>query len=540
MKSIFLYLFLILWITQSILGSLAAQPKPNIILILVDDMGFSDLSCFGSEIKTPNIDFLAENGQSFTKFYNAGRCCPSRASLLTGLYPHQAGMGHQNKDLGHPAYRGKITKDAATIAEVLKQNGYYTYQVGKWHVGSQRAYWPDQKGFDQYFTLIEGAMNYFNQSPWVKNQDSLQLTYNGQAYRTPENFYATTTFTDTAVSFIQNHPPEKPFFMYLAYNAPHWPLHAPQQTIDLYKEKYMIGWDSLRTLRFQSQKEKGVIPKNTQISERFPTIPSWRTLSPGEKSDWAIKMALYAAVMHHLDLGIGKMIQTLEAKGQLENTLILFLSDNGACHENPIPEGAKWAIHPTDGKPGSSSSFPSYDKHWANVSNTPFRLFKSYLHEGGIITPLIVCYPGVVPSGKVNTHTLGHIKDLMPTLLDFADAPFPEMMDGRKTIPLSGVSLYKAFVGKKSRGNQKIFWEHQYNRALRDGDWKLVSAYKVLDKKEIQNSWELYNLKKDPTEQRNLASKYPKKVKSYAQLYETWANSLSVLNPTEIKKLKKK
>jgi arylsulfatase len=330
----------------------ATRDRPNVILILVDDMGYSDIGCYGGEIATPHIDGLADRGMRFTQFYNNARCCPSRASLMTGLYPHQAGMGHQNVNSGHPAYSGRINNNATTIAELLGQNGYQTYHIGKWHLGDGRAYWPDQKGFQSHFSLIEGAMNYYNLAPWLKKQDSLRLSYNGKLYYPKEGFYATTTFTDTAMAFIQRHDSENPFFMYLAYNAPHWPLHAPQEDIEPYKGQYMIGWDSLRIQRFKKMQDLGIISDKHLLSERFPVVPAWDSLADSVQTDWDLKMALYAGVMANLDHNIGRLITSLEENGQLENTMILFMSDNGACYEDPVPPNAPWSDHPTDGIPG--------------------------------------------------------------------------------------------------------------------------------------------------------------------------------------------
>ena len=516
-----------------------SDQSPNILLILVDDMGYSDIGCYGGEISTPNIDRLAENGLGMTQFYNTARCCPSRASLLTGLYPHQAGMGHQNQDRGHPSYRGKITNNATTIAEVLNNAGYSTYQVGKWHVGSERDYWPDRKGFDNYFTLIEGAMNYYNQWPWVKNQDSLQLIYNGNDYHIPNNFYATKTFSDSAVSFIEKHSPGKPFFMYLAYNAPHWPLHAPQEDIDKYRGKYMTGWDSVRLNRLNKMKDLGILDQQVELSTRFHSVPEWEALTDIEKQDWDLKMALYAAVMDNLDRGIGLVINALEKTDQLEKTMIVFLSDKGGCHEDPVPADAPWAIHPTDGLPGSERSFPSYSTPWANVSNTPFSYFKSYLHEGGIATPLIVHFPGMVPKGQINRKTIGFIMDLMPTFLDFAGIEYPAKINGRSITPTSGISLLPAFQGEDQAGHEVLFWEHQFNRAVRKGNWKLVSPYKILDKNGIKNEWELYDLASDPTEQHNIINQHVEIAASLTALYEEWANNVGVLTPEEMKSLRK-
>ena len=513
---------------------------PNFLIILVDDMDYSDISCFGSEIPTPHIDRLASEGMRMTQFYNAARCCPSRASLLTGLYPHQAGMGHQNQDRHHPSYRGKITNNAATMAELLNKNGYTTYHVGKWHVGSQREYWPDKKGFDQYFTLIEGAMNYYNQWPWLKNQDSLEITYNGTSYRTRKDFYATKTFSDTACAFIARHDPDMPFLMYLAYNAPHWPLHAPKEDIDRFRGKYMSGWDTIRQRRMNRMKELGIIDQGIQLSERFHSVPEWNMLDENTQKNRDHKMALYAAVMDNLDRGIGRVIQTLRKTGQLDRTMILFLSDNGGCHEDPVPGDAPWVAHPLDGPPGSARSFPSYGIPWANVSNTPFSYFKSYVHEGGIATPLIVRYPPLVPAGSINTGTVGHIIDLLPTILDLAGISYPEEIDDRRITPLPGITLLPALSGEEQTGHELLFWEHQFNRAVRQGDWKLVSPYKILETEGIYNEWELYDLSSDPVEQVNLAKEYPHKVLYMSKLYEEWADKLKVLNPEEMKELQQK
>lgn len=508
--------------------------RPNILLILVDDMGYSDLSCYGGEIATPHIDALADRGLRFTQFYNAARCCPSRAALLTGLYPHQAGMGHQNQDRGLPGYRGRITDNAVTIAEVLQRYDYATYQVGKWHVGSQKDYWPGAKGFDQYFTLIEGVMSYYNQWPWVRGQDTLRMTYNGEAYRTDPGFFATDTFSDTAAAFITRHDPDQPFFMYLAYNAPHWPLHAKPEDIELYRDKYDIGWDSVRTLRFQKMIEMGIMPSETELTDRFPTVPEWESLPDSSRETWVIKMELYAAVMHRLDLGVGRVVEALRTTGQLDNTLILFLSDNGACHEDPT---GPWSVYPEDGPPGSERSFPAYELPWANVGNTPFRLFKSWLHEGGLRTPLIAHFPGVAPAGEINAKTVGHIIDLMPTVLELAGAEYPDTLDGRAFTPSSGISLLSTLQGEPQAGHDWLFWEHQFNKAVRQGDWKLVSAFNIPGEGKL-DKWELYDLKADPVERHDLSDRYPGKVAYMAARYEEWAKKVGAYDKETLDSLR--
>ncbi|MCR9099223.1 MAG: arylsulfatase [bacterium] len=510
-----------------------ATGPPNILLILVDDMGYSDLSCYGSEIATPHIDSLAHNGLRLTQFYNAARCCPTRAALLTGLYPHQAGMGHQNQDKGLPSYSGRINDNATTIAEVLKQQGYTTYQVGKWHIGNTAPFWPGNKGFDQYLTLIEGAMSYFNAWPWAKNQDTLEMRYNGGAYHTPPDFFATDTFSDTAAAFIQRHDRAQPFFMYLAYSAPHWPLHVRPEDRSLYDGAYDEGWAPIREARLKKMKALGIIEPDVELTAPYPTVPKWDTLSATAQSEWSDKMELYAAVMHRLDLGVGKVVRALRESGQLDNTLILFLSDNGACPEDPL---GPWITYPTDGETGGPYSFPAYELPWANVSNTPFRLFKSYLHEGGMRTPFIAHWPGQIPAGQTDRSSVGHVIDVLPTLASIANATYPALLGQRRITPTPGQSLESVLRGIPDTSVRTLFWEHQFNRAVREGDWKLVSAHR-LPGQGPKGEWELYHLPSDPTEINNLAEAHPEKVEAMSRQYQTWADSVGAYDQATLKQL---
>ncbi len=506
---------------------------PNILLILVDDMGYSDLSCYGSEIATPHIDSLAYNGLRLTQFYNAARCCPTRAALLTGLYPHQAGMGHQNQDKGLPSYSGRINENATTIAEVLQRQGYATYQVGKWHVGNTEPFWPGNKGFDQYLTLIEGAMSYFNDWPWAKNQDTLEMRYNGSKYRTSPDFFATDTFSDTAAAFIHRHDRAQPFFMYLAYNAPHWPLHVRPEDRDLYDGIYNEGWAPIRENRLKKMQELGIIETDVELTEPYPTVPDWDTLSIVARSEWSDKMELYAAVMHRLDLGVGKVVQALRESGQLNSTLILFLSDNGACQEDPL---GPWITYPNDGEAGGPFSFPAYELPWANVSNTPYRLFKSFLHEGGMRTPFIAHWPEQIQAGQIDRTSVGHIIDVLPTLANIAEAPYPTQIGQRNITPTAGHSLSKVLKGIPDNSGRTLFWEHQFNRAVRDGDWKLVSARR-LPGQDSKGEWELYHLPSDPTEINNLATEHPEKVEAMARQYQIWADSVGAYDKATLQQL---
>lgn len=514
-------------------GGQSASSRPNILIIMADDMGYSDIGCYGSEISTPHLDELAAGGMRLTKFYNAARCCPSRASLLTGLYPHQASVGRMVEDLGHPSYRGFLGDQTVTIAEVLKEAGYSTMHIGKWHVGNEPPHWPGDRGFDQHFSFINGASSYYNLWPYRPGQDSLLMVHNGQRYRPGPGYYATDAFSDTAVAFIERQDPTRPFFMYLAHVAPHWPLHAFPEDIARYKGKYKIGWDSLRVERYQRMKALGILPADVPLSPRDQAVPAWDSLSEEEKDAWDTKMALYAAVIDRLDQGIGRIVEALHRKGQLENTLIVFLSDNGGCHE-PMP--GKNTPYPTDGSPGSERSFPSYDIPWANVSNTPYRLFKSWLNEGGMITPFIAHFPRQIPAGSINHATMGHIMDLMPTCVELAGAAYPQTYAGRAIMPTQGRSLLKGLQDVQAAGHDLLFWEHIHNKAVRQGDWKLIYNYRM-PQRPGHKEWELYNLASDPAELNDVAAAHPEKVAELAQLYQQWATQNGVLEQPEIDSL---
>ncbi len=370
-------------------------------------------------------------------------------------------------------------------------------------------------------------MSYYNNWPWGKNQDTLMMRYNGEQYHPDDGFFATTTFSDTAAAFIRRHPADQPFFMYLAYNAPDWPLHATEEDQKQYEGHYDAGWEPVRQQRFARMKELGLLgSKAIDLSSAYKTVPDWDLLNPTERQTWSKKMELYAAVMHRMDIDIGRVVSSLRETNQLDNTLIIFLSDNGASHEDP---NGSWVIYPNDGKPGRVYSFPAYELPWANVSNTPFRLFKSYLHEGGIRTPLIAHWPKGIAPGNTDQQTVGHIIDVLPTILNLAGATYPQRFHDRDITPLSGVSLLPAWQGQGQPSERTLFWEHQYNRALRQGPWKLVSAYK-LPSQARRNLWELYNLDDDPTELTNLADSQPDMVNELVQRYEAWAKQVGTLS----------
>jgi len=498
--------------------------QPNIILIMADDMGYSDIGCYGGEIETPNLDALAENGVRFSQFYNAARCCPTRAALLTGLYPHQAGVGkmisHSERKAFSP-YQGYLASHSVTMAEVLKSSGYDTYMSGKWHVGEFRPHWPVDRGFDQHYGLISGAMNYFNIEKGKNKNVNREFAINDSLIvPQEENFYATDAFTDKAVEMLKTHQGKSnPFFLYLAYNAPHWPLHAHEKDIRKYLGKYMKGWDHLRKTRYESLLETGIInERNTELSPSHPEAADWDSLSEEKKQEMDRKMAVYAAQVECLDRNIGRLIDYLKGTGEFDNTVIMFLSDNGASHE----QGALGKNFRKDltGEIGTEDSYHSYGLSWANASNTPFRLFKVFNHEGGIATPFIVHWPrGIKEKGSIN-HQVAHVMDLLPTFIDLTGANYPDTVNGIPILPLQGMSLL-SFLEGNELVERTLYWEHENNRALRKGNWKLV-------KSRDKDNWELYDMSTDRTELNNLFETHRKKADSLLMMYRKWAEDIGV------------
>jgi len=473
---------------------------PNIVVILADDMGYSDIGCYGGEIHTPNLDKLAKHGVRFRSFYNAGRCCPTRASLLTGQYPHDAGMGHMVSYADEPIvpgpYQGFLHTDQPTLAEALRSAGYSTYMAGKWHVGERSQHWPRKRGFDRYFGLISGASSYYE---IVEEKRKRVMARDDEAWNPPaKGFYMTDAFTDSALAFIDQHDADRltannPFFLYLAYTAPHWPLHAPEAVVAKYESLYLQGWDAIRTSRFERMKTLGVVDSRYTLSARPESIPAWDSVN--DKKRWARKMAVYAAMIEIMDDNIGRLIRKLEEKGMLDNTLIVFLSDNGACAESVERRG----LNDTAKRVGERGSYTAYGPEWANASNTPFRKYKKFMHEGGIITPCIWHWPqGFTQTGSFLDGT-GHVIDLMPTLLRVSRLPIPQGLPGRDLSPL--------LENKDARSlkERTVYWEHEGNVAIRSGPWKLVR-----DKED--HAWALYNLENDPVESSDVHDRYPIKV----------------------------
>lgn len=497
--------------------------RPNIVVILADDMGFSDIGCYGSEIATPNIDGLAQNGVHFTQAYNAARCCPTRAALLTGLYPHQAGMGGMvsttNKPKPAGPYQGYLNGHCVTIAEVLKSAGYRTYMSGKWHVGETPDHWPRKRGFDHYFGLISGASSYFE---LLKDENPRRVMALDDESYVPDGdrFYMTDAFTDHAVQYIEDQKgADAPFFLYLAYTAPHWPLHAWPEDIAKYRGKYTCGWDALRDQRYQRLLELGIIDRKWALSPRDPEVPAWESMP--DKEQWDLKMAVYAAMIDRMDQGIGRVLEALRKGGLEEDTLVLFLSDNGGCHESI----SRRNMNKPGTEPGQRGSFVSYSRNWANASNTPFRWFKHWVHEGGISTPLIAKWPARIRARGQLTGQVAHVTDIMATCCDVAGATYPETFSGNPVTPRAGRSLAPIFDGKTREPHPRLCWEHEGNRAIREGNWKLVATTK--------GKWELYDLEADRTELHDLAQENPKKAEDLNAAWERWAKDCGAKAPID-------
>jgi arylsulfatase A-like enzyme len=506
----------------------ASQPRPNIVLILADDMGFSDIGCYGGEIETPNIDRLAANGLRFTQFYNTARCCPTRASLLTGLYPHQAGVPHMVDNARLPLEQRQLSRRAATIAEVLRANGYGTAMSGKWHVcpvDSHQTNGPLARGFDRFYGIIHGGSSYY--APVTLMRDTDKIT------NVPPNYFLTDQIAEYAARYIRDFSREgNPFFLYVAFTAPHWPLHAPEEDFQKYCARYRRGWDMLRQERHRRQIDMGIVDKRWPLAPRDGEARSWEEVA---NQDWqAQRMAVYAAQVERMDRGIGAILGALRDAGALENTLILFLSDNGGCAENlgPNQKALHVPVRAPDGGPmrlgnspeifpGGADTYASYGPPWANLSNTPFRSYKHWVHEGGIATPLVVHWPARIARPGLR-HDPAHVIDLMATCIEVAGVRYPRRFAGERIQPLEGKSLEPAFRGGKL-ASRPLFFEHEANRAVRVAEWKLVSRY--------PGPWELYNVVADRSEMNNLAGKQPERVKDLARQYEKWAARVGVPAP---------
>lgn len=498
----------------------SAAEKPNFLLIVADDLGYSDLGCFGGEIETPNLDRLAAEGTRLTQFYNTGRCCPSRASILTGQYPHRVGLGHMTQDIGHPGYRGRVSDDARTIAQLLEPAGYRSFLSGKWHLGTDD---PTKHGFEEFYGTLTSAKRFFDPGHLIR------LPAGSKARSYPEGeFHATDAVTDHAIDFLAlaRETPERPWFLYLAYHAPHFPLHAPPEDIAKYADRYHIGWDSIRKERLARMIEQGLVPDSTRLTPRSGywnygetetgTNPAWDSLPVNRRLDLARRMAIHAAMVDRMDRQIGRVVADLEEAGEVGNTVILFTSDNGACAEwTPIgfdyQSGNENLLHEGEALEtmGGPETFHSIGSGWANAANTPWRLYKHFNHEGGIASPGIALLPGWLDEPGSIDPTPRHVIDIVPTFLELAGIERPEGL-----LP-AGRSMVA-----EPQPHRALFFEHEGHRAVREGEWKLVA----LD----DEPWELYDMQQDRTELNDLAEQHPEVVDRLSRKWDRWAEENQV------------
>jgi arylsulfatase A-like enzyme len=553
----FVYVFLAwLMIQQAVIAQVGGKPsdsfiqpkkQPNVLIVLADDLGYSDLSCYGGEIATPALDQLAKKGIRYSDFYTSARGCPSRASLLTGLYPHQAGVGSlatlRPDDERGSAYLGHLNDSCVTLAEILLAQGYSTWMVGKWHLGIPG---PIGRGFQNYF----GFKNFlaYAEDQWSPDSYVRLPVQRPEIDYSDTTFYATDVFVDYAVEFIQQaqQQPEKPWFLYLAHSSPHFPIQAPKEDIDRFVTIYRKGWDVLREARLERMKKLGFVPNNaslppreivpidaTAIANGYPgqPNPAWNDLPEERREDLARRMATYAAMVKHIDQGMARLVTAIDKTHELDNTLILFLSDNGACYE--------WGPFGFDGESrrgftkmlqgdelkqmGQAGTASAYGSAWANLSNTPLRLYKHFCHEGGLRSPLIVHWPkGIAKPGSIIQEPT-HLMDIFPTVLDLAKITYPREHAGRQLRPLEGTSLIPSLQGQALPPRDLAF-EHQEARAVRRGPHKLVWGKRMLE----TARWELYHLTDDPFERHDLAAEKPQLVDELSLAWLEWAERVQV------------
>jgi arylsulfatase A-like enzyme len=513
--------FILLGLQASAFG---LKDKPNVLLIVADDLGYSDLGCYGGEIQTPNLDRLAESGVRLTQFYNTGRCCPSRASILTGQYPHRVGLGHMTIDLNRPGYRGRVSEDAQTIAQVLKPAGYRSFIAGKWHLGTDD---PTKHGFEEFYGTLVSAKRFFDPDHYLRLPEGREA----RKYEAGD-FYATDAITDHALDFLKlaRKTPDQPWFLYLAHSAPHFPLHAPEAEIKKYANTYQKGWDKIREDRLVSMKKLGIVSQQTELTPRSPywnygetetgVNPAWVDITePGRKEDLARRMAIFAAMIDRMDQQIGRVFSDLKAHGEFENTLVIFLSDNGACAEWDWRGFDEYSsninhLHTDLDAMGQAGTFHSVGSGWANASNTPWRMYKHYNYEGGINSPGIIHWPSRLKAmaGQLH-HQPAHIVDLMATIVEASGS------DYAGKLPLAGEDLVEQVLSGKDK-IRTLYFEHESNRGVREGNWKLVALK--------HEPWELYNMTEERTEMHNVSASYPDVVARLSAKWDVWAKKNNV------------
>jgi len=527
-----------------------AQRRPNIVIILADDMGFADMGSYGSEIRTPHFDSLANNGVRFTNFYTHATCSPTRSMLLSGVDTHLNGLGNMDEfaapnQWGVDGYEGHLNKRVVTLPQLLKASGYHTYMVGKWHMGKQPDQIPAARGFERDFSLLDGAGSYWDMTNFAAASPMSVFTEDGRYLtKLPKDYYATKTYTDKLIGFIEaGRADGKPFFAYVSHQAPHDPFHLPKEWRNGHAGEYDKGWDAVRQARLKKQIELGITPAGTQLAERMWFVPDPIVLAPAAKATFGRKMELYAGMVENMDYHVGRLIEYLKKINEYDNTIFIVFGDNGAegndlfamiagtpGTRDYLYASMKWSN--THQKAwGDPGSYVSYGAPWAQVSMTPFSQYKGWLAEGGIRNALVVSGPVVKrPKGSIN-HGVMHVGDIMPTLLEVAGAAYPKTNEGHEVPPLMGKSWGPVLAGKAESPRTEqdyIAWEVFGNRAVRQGDWKIRWLFKPMGKGE----WELYNIASDPTERKDLAAERPDKLKAMLSLWDSYAKANNVIIPS--------
>jgi len=516
--------------------------KPNILLIVVDDMGFSDLGCYGGEIKTPNVDALPDRGVRFSKFYTSSLCAPTRAMLITGVDNHQSGLGvmppnHTREQYLQPGYEGPINNRVMTIAEVLEAGGYHTYMTGKWHLGHHAKDYPANRGFEKSFVFLGGGASHFNNAFPLSSVEIPITEYvrDLQIVELPDDFFSTINYTDEMISFISKQKDDAPLFGYLAYTAPHDPLHVTDDYFKEYEGVYDVGYAQIRQKRLERMKAMGMVAKDVPDNPGTGKFPTWDQLDEGSKKKQARRMELYASMIEQMDTNLGRLIETLKQEGRYENTIFIFMSDNGANPKEAweyapnTPESIARDYDNSLENVGTANSFIAQGGAWSEVSNTPFSYFKTTTGEGGIHAPLIICGPGV-QKRESPVHTVSHVTDLFPTILDFAGTPRPASLNGRELAPLYGVSAKDFLSGSsdiiRDTEDSPLCFEMTENKAIIKGKWKAL----MLKPPYVQKAeWQLFNLETDTGEKNNLASSNPEKLHELVSDWKKYAKEVGYI-----------
>ena len=538
----FILAFLVLTLSPGTQAALAAETRPNILLIVIDDMGYSDWGTFGSEIRTPNIDSLAAAGVKFTSFYVGPACAPTRSMLMSGNDNHVAGLGNMAEVLtpnqvGQPGYEGHLNDRVVSVASLLEDAGYHTYLAGKWHLGEEPEHDPSRLGFEKSFTMLQGGASHFDDEWMMYANYTPTYRENGIRVHVPKGFYSTRFYTDKIIEYIDNQKDERPFFAYLSFTAVHDPLHLPDDWLNKYAGAYAGGYNALRERRLTRMKELGIIPKEASLGPWLAMVPRWEDLSAEQQKNQARKMEIYAAMVSNVDFNVGRLLDHLEKTGQKQHTLVIIFSDNGAngaeMHNYPGTDEA-WVERNSDNRPsnwGRPGSRIAQGAGWAQASSTPFRLFKGFIAEGGIRSPLVISGPGVTYAGET-VHAVAHVMDIAPMLLHIAGTDYPPSYDGKSVVPMRGKSMFSLLNQQNAvvrEPAEPLAWEFFNWRAVRMGNFKATWISRPFG----ESDWQLFDLATDPGESSDLSKQQPAVTQQLISAWEEYAKEVGVVPPEE-------